>query len=126
MDLQIQLSSFGLCPLCSRFINTKTSCFIVSEKFKHIANRYSIKHFCKAKYTLRNSLMRIRPISVPQKTAGSVCSIPCQCGRSYIGETGRLWALKLGSKSLGKIQTSTAFICRESMCTFGKRKDFRV
>jgi hypothetical protein len=68
IDLQIEFSSFGL------------------EKFKLTANRYNIKAVCETWYTPRNSLIRIRPISVPQKTADSVCSIPCQFGRSYIGE----------------------------------------
>jgi hypothetical protein len=33
--------------------------------------------------------------------------------------------VKLGSNSLGKIQTSTAFIWRESPCTLGRSEDFR-
>jgi len=38
MDLQIQSSSFVLCPLCNRFTNTKTVHFVVSEKFKLTAD----------------------------------------------------------------------------------------
>jgi hypothetical protein len=25
-----------------------------------------------------------------------VCTVPCQCGKSYTGETGRPWAVRLG------------------------------
>jgi len=53
----------------------------VSEKFRHIANRYNIKTFFKMRNTLRNSLMRIRPISSPREVNVT----------SYTGETGILW-----------------------------------
>jgi hypothetical protein len=39
--------------------------------------------------------MRTRPERDPQQTAQCVYSIPCECGRSYIGETGRLLAVQL-------------------------------
>jgi len=56
MDLQIQSSSFVLCPLCNRFINTKTVHLVVSEKFKLVANRHNIKTICKTRHTLRTQL----------------------------------------------------------------------
>jgi hypothetical protein len=61
----------------------------ISEKFKRIGNRYNIRTVLKTKHTLRSSLMRIRPERSPQQTANCIYSIPCECGRSYIGETGR-------------------------------------
>jgi hypothetical protein len=33
--------------------------------------------------------MKTSPERDPQQTAPCICSIPCECGRSYIGETGR-------------------------------------
>jgi predicted GIY-YIG superfamily endonuclease len=33
--------------------------------------------------------MRARPERDPQQMAQCVYSIPCECGRTYIGETGR-------------------------------------
>jgi hypothetical protein len=39
--------------------------------------------------------MRTRPEIDPQQVAQCVCSIPCGCGRSYIGETGRPLAVWL-------------------------------
>jgi hypothetical protein len=68
----------------------------VSEKFRHIGNRYDIKTVFKTRNTLRNSLMRTRPISSPQKTVDCICSIACECGRSYTEETGILWPAGLG------------------------------
>ena len=40
--------------------------------------------------------MRTRPIRALLKTAGWIYSIPCEFDRRYIGETGRLWAVRLG------------------------------
>ena len=68
----------------------------VSEKFRRLANRYNIKTVFKTRNTVRNSLMRTRPISSPQKTVDCIYSIPCECGRSYTGETGILWPAGLG------------------------------
>jgi hypothetical protein len=59
----------------------------VSDKFKRIGNGYIWTIF-KTKYTLRNTLMRTRPMSDPQLTAHGIYNIPCECGRSYVGETG--------------------------------------
>jgi hypothetical protein len=40
--------------------------------------------------------MKIRPERDPKQTAHCVYSIHCECGRSYIGETGRHLAVQLG------------------------------
>jgi hypothetical protein len=47
------------------------------------------------RHSLRNSFMRTRPIGVPQKIADSIYRIPCECGRNYMAETGRPWAVRL-------------------------------
>jgi hypothetical protein len=39
--------------------------------------------------------MKTRPEREPLQTAQSVYSIPCDCGRSYIGETGRPLTVRL-------------------------------
>jgi hypothetical protein len=67
----------------------------VSEKFERIGNRYNIRTIFKTKHKLRSSLMKNRPERDPQQMARCVCSIPCECGRSYIGETGRPLAVRL-------------------------------
>jgi predicted GIY-YIG superfamily endonuclease len=53
----------------------------------------------KTKLTLRGSLMQTRPERDLQQTAQCIYSIPCECGRSYIGETGRLLAVRLREHS---------------------------
>jgi hypothetical protein len=62
----------------------------ISEKLRCIGNRYNIRTIYKTKHTLRNSLKKTRPERDPQQTAQCICSIPLECGRSYIGETGYL------------------------------------
>jgi hypothetical protein len=61
----------------------------ISEKFKRIGNRYNIKTIFKIKHILRDTLLIFGPLSDPQQTAHCIYSIPCECGRSYIGEIGR-------------------------------------
>jgi hypothetical protein len=39
--------------------------------------------------------MKTRPKGDPEQMAQCIDSIPCECGRSYIGETGRLLAVQL-------------------------------
>jgi hypothetical protein len=39
--------------------------------------------------------MKTRPERDPQQTAQYVCSNPCECDRSYTGETGRPVAVRL-------------------------------
>jgi hypothetical protein len=60
-----------------------------SEKFKRIGNRYNIRTIFRTRNTLGSSLMRKKPKWGPQQTTHCVYSIPCECGRRYIGETSR-------------------------------------
>jgi hypothetical protein len=48
----------------------------------------------KSKHTLRSSFMKTRPERDPQQTAQCIYSIPCECGRRYIGETDRPLAVR--------------------------------
>jgi hypothetical protein len=66
----------------------------VSEKFKRIGNRYNIRNILKTKHTLRSSFMETRLERDRQQTAQCVYSIPCECGRSYIAETGTPLAMR--------------------------------
>jgi hypothetical protein len=67
----------------------------VSEKVKRIGNRYNIRTIFKTKHKLRSLLMKTRLERDPQQTARCVYSIPCECGRSYIAETGSTLAVRL-------------------------------
>jgi hypothetical protein len=67
----------------------------VSEKSKRRGNRYNSRTIIKIKHTLRSSLMKTRSERDPLQTAQCIYSIPCECGRNYIGETGRPLAVRL-------------------------------
>ena len=44
----------------------------------------------KSKHTLRESLMKVRSVRPSETKKGSVYEVPCiDCGKVYIGETGR-------------------------------------
>jgi hypothetical protein len=60
----------------------------ISEKFRRIRNRFIVRTIFKTKHTLRGTLMKTGPLSDAQQTKQCVYSIPCDCGRCYIGETG--------------------------------------
>jgi hypothetical protein len=60
-----------------------------SEKFRHIGNRFNVRTIFKSKYALRGTLMQTGPVRDAQQTNQCVYSIPCDCGRCYIGETSR-------------------------------------
>jgi hypothetical protein len=72
----------------------------ISDKFKRIGNRYNIRTIFKTKHTLKNTLMRTRPMSDPQLTAHCIYNIPCKCGRSYVGKTGRPLSIRIGEHKL--------------------------
>jgi hypothetical protein len=65
-----------------------------------MGNRYNIRMIFKTKPTLRSSLVKTRPERDPLQTAQRVYSIPCECGRNYISETGRPLAVRLREHNL--------------------------
>jgi hypothetical protein len=50
---------------------------------------FSVRNIFRTKHTLRGSLMNTGPVRDAQQTKQCVYSIPCDCGRCYIGETSR-------------------------------------
>lgn len=95
LDLLIQLSTGQKEVFIWRMRLNHLVCYLCNmwgvflKSFKSLVSRYNIKTVFKMRGTLRNSLMRTKLIRAPQEMANCVCSIPCECGRSYIGETGR-------------------------------------
>ena len=67
----------------------------VSEKIKRIAERFKIKTIFQTKHTLKSMFVKTTPKGEPQHTSHCIYSIPCECGRYYIGETGRPLAVRL-------------------------------
>jgi predicted GIY-YIG superfamily endonuclease len=67
----------------------------VSEKMKRIAERYNIRTVFQTKHTLRSMLVKTTPKRELQRMTHCVYNIPCECGRNYIGETGRPLSVRL-------------------------------
>jgi hypothetical protein len=61
----------------------------ISEKFRCIKNRFNLRIIFKTKHTLRGILMKTGLVRVAQQKKQCAYSIPCGCGRCYIGETSR-------------------------------------
>jgi hypothetical protein len=72
----------------------------ISEKFKRIGNCYNIRTIFKTKHTLRETLMKTRPMSDSQLTAHCIYSSPCEYGRSYVGKTGRPLSVRIRENKL--------------------------
>ena len=67
----------------------------VSEQLRRVGNRYNIRTAFKSSRTLRELMIKTKPENEDQKTKNCVYSVPCQCGREYIGETSRPLRVRL-------------------------------
>jgi hypothetical protein len=67
----------------------------ISEKFRRIGNQYKVKTIFKTRNSLRSLLTKTKPYQDSNLTAQCVQSIPCECGRKYIGQTGRPLAVRV-------------------------------
>jgi hypothetical protein len=61
----------------------------ISEKLRRNGNRFNLRTIFKTKHTLRVTLMKPGQVGDAQQTKQRVCSIPCDYGRCYTGETSR-------------------------------------
>jgi hypothetical protein len=60
----------------------------LGETISRIAKKINIRMVFTSKSTLRNKLVHFKPKS-DTPTKGMIYKIPCECGKVYIGETGR-------------------------------------
>ena len=61
----------------------------LSEKIQRICQKYNIRTIFKSNNTLRRQLCRVKPPNSTGNTENCIYNIPCSCGKSYTGETGR-------------------------------------
>jgi hypothetical protein len=66
----------------------------LGEKISRIAKKVNIRTVFTSKSTLRNKLVHFNPKS-DNPTKGVIYKIPCECGKAYIGETGRTLDMRL-------------------------------
>jgi hypothetical protein len=60
----------------------------LGEIISRIAKKVNIRTKFTSKSTLRNKLVHFKPKS-DNPNKGVIYKIPCECGKAYIGETGR-------------------------------------
>ena len=61
----------------------------VSEALRRCLQQQGVRTVFKSDTTLRSHLLRPKDTLEPTKQDGVVYKIPCECGKVYIGETGR-------------------------------------
>jgi hypothetical protein len=61
----------------------------ISEEFRCTVNHFNLRIIFKTKCTLCGTLMKTGPVKDAQQIKQCAYSIPCDCGRCYIGETSR-------------------------------------
>ena len=67
----------------------------LSEKIQRICQKYNIRTIFKSNNTLRGQLCRVKPPNSTGNTKNCIYNIPCSCGKSYTGETGRPLSVRL-------------------------------
>ena len=61
----------------------------LSEQLRRCLQQQGVRAVFKSETTLRSQLVRPKDAVDPAKQDGVVYRIPCECGKVYIGETGR-------------------------------------
>ena len=61
----------------------------LSEQLRRCLQQQDVRAVFKSETTLRSQLVRPKDAVDPAKQDGVVYRIPCECGKVYIGETGR-------------------------------------
>ena len=79
----------------------------LSEKLRRICGRYNIRTVFRSTTTLRKSLTHVRPPTPKEQTKNCIYDIPCSCGRSYKGETGRPLSVRLEEHRKATIRGET-------------------
>ena len=62
----------------------------LSQQLRRCLQQQGVRAVFKSETTLRSQLVRPKDAVDPAKQDGVVYKIPCECGKVYIGQTGRL------------------------------------
>jgi hypothetical protein len=79
------------CPSNTIYQGTVIIAYVksISEKFRRIGNRFSVRTIFKTKHMLHGALMKAGEVRDAQQMKQCLYNITCDCGRSYIGKTSR-------------------------------------
>ena len=84
----------------------------VSEVLRRCLQQQGIRTVFKSDTTLRSHLVRPKDALEPTKQDGVVYKIPCECGKVYIGETGRVMQdrIKEHDRDIWLVRTQTSTV----------------
>lgn len=68
---------------------------VLSDKLRRIGNMFSVRTVFQTGNTLRSILSQTKPINEIQNSKNCIYSVPCECGKHYVGESGRPFAVRL-------------------------------
>jgi hypothetical protein len=60
-----------------------------SENLRRHLNKFNVRTTFKSSFTLRSTLSYTKPFNPTQHSKNSVYSLPCDCGKTYFGESKR-------------------------------------
>ena len=99
----------------------------VSEVLRRCLEQQGVRTVFKSDTTLRSHLVRPKDTLEPTKQDGVVYEIPCECGKVYIGETGRAMQdrIKEHNRDIRLVRTQTSAVSEHANETgiflFGKK-----
>ena len=67
----------------------------LSEKIEKLVRLLNIRTIPKTQSTIRQRVMKVKGKPRREEVSSVVYTIPCECGTSYIGETGRILCLSV-------------------------------
>jgi hypothetical protein len=90
----------------------------LSEKIKRIGSKHNIRMVSSSQDTLRSHLVKFKPKAKVMKKE-LIYKIPCECSKSYIGETGRTLEVRLSEhkRSLKKGDPELSKLCEHHFYT---------
>ena len=65
-----------------------------SHQLRRVCRKYEVEPVYRAASTIRDRIVRLKDPLSSNETAGVIYEIPLNCGKVYIGETGRKWAVR--------------------------------
>ena len=82
------------------------------EQLRRCLQQQGVRAVFKSETTLRSQLVRPKDAVDPAKQDGVVYRIPCECGKVYIGETGRPMQdrIKEHDRDIGLARTETSAV----------------
>ena len=117
LDRRMEDNTQKLTAVCLPYVKGLT------ERIQKIYNPYDIRTVFTSGSTFRRYLFRVKPPTEFNMTKNCVYSIPCSCGKIYIGETGRPLKVRLEEHRKARLKSwvwrTIYAMKREIICPYG-------